>query len=338
MKTPEERQFTGCLIGQCLGDASGFIVEGHPPHVCRQYVDRILRTGELEGQRRGHFPFGQYSDDSQLARELLQSVVMCGTFEPSEYANRIASIFHENRIVGRGRATEEAARKLIAGIPWEKAGAPPPSAGNGSAMRAGPIGLLFYDDPQRMILAAHDQGRITHQDPRCSAGAIAIAGAVALGLREETINLPRFLFQLSEWVRPYDGVLADAFEHMPAWVQLPPDNAVSLISRIGLAPDYSDGWRGISPFVTGSVLWSVYAFLRSPDDYWESICLAIAVGGDVDTTAAMTGAISGAHVGLEGIPLSLAKQLNDNGTWTYDELVELACACYSLTKMNGVKA
>jgi len=29
---------------------------------------------------------------------------------------------------------------------------------------------------------------------------------------------------------------------------------------------------------------------RAPDDYWEAICTAIAVGGDVDTTAAMRSA------------------------------------------------
>jgi ADP-ribosylglycohydrolase len=44
------------------------------------------------------------------------------------------------------------------------------------------------------------------------------------------------------------------------------------------------------------VLWSLYSFLRSPEDYWETVCTAIAVGGDVDTTAAMAGAVSGAYL------------------------------------------
>src|SRR5262249_39548869 len=78
------------------------------------------------------------------------------------------------------------AYRIARGVPWQDAGTPAPAAGNGSAMRAAPVGLFFWDDPEALIAAAHDQGRITHQDPRCSAGAIAIAGATAivLGARE----------------------------------------------------------------------------------------------------------------------------------------------------------
>lgn len=47
----------------------------------------------------------------------------------------------------------------------------------------------------------------------------------------------------------------------------------------------------------------------------ESICTAIGVGGDVDTTAAMTGAVSGALVGLDRLPQDLAQRVNDAGTW-----------------------
>jgi ADP-ribosylglycohydrolase len=87
-------------------------------------------------------PLGQYSDDSQLARELVVSIVDRGKFDAVDYAGRIAALFRENRIVGRGLATQAAADRLILGIPWYEAGAPPPSAGNGSAMRAGPVGLF----------------------------------------------------------------------------------------------------------------------------------------------------------------------------------------------------
>ena len=48
----------------------------------------------------------------------------------------------------------------------------------------------------------------------------------------------------------------------------------------------------------GSVLWALYAYLRTPDEPWSVYWTAIAVGGDVDTTAAMAGALVGARVGL----------------------------------------
>lgn len=326
MRIPCKDQFSGCLIGQCLGDALGFPVEGYPPAICQQYVDEILKTGRAGEYGRDLFPFGQYTDDSQLARELLQSYVACKGFDPGDYARRIAAIFTEGRIVGRGLATEEAAWRLAEDVPWEEAGAPPPSAGNGSAMRAGPIGLLFYDDPQQLIRVAHDQGRITHRDKRCSAGAVAIAGAVALALQHRPIKPDPFLSQLSEWAQTIEPSVASGIRRLIEWVSWPPDEAATVISKVGLAPGYSDEWQRISPFVTGSVLWSLYAFLRTPEDYWETICTAISVGGDVDTTAAMAGAIGGAYLGLEVLPSHLAHRLTDRGTWGFDELVGLAHA------------
>jgi ADP-ribosylglycohydrolase len=326
--TPRREQFSGCLIGQCLGDALGCPVEGQPPRITAGYINAFLRTDRVGSFGRPEYEFGQYTDDSQLARELMQSYAARGQFDPGDYAGRIAAIFTEHRIVGQGLATTQAARRLASGVPWEEAGEPPPSAGNGSAMRAAPVGLFFYDNPERLITAAQDQGWITHQDTRCSAGAVAIAGAVALALPPGPVDPTGFLTMLGIWTSVMDPSVAGAIEQLKQWVTLPPEEAVTFISRVGQEPEYEDQWEGISPFVTGSVLWSLYAFLRSPDDYWETICTSIWPGGDVDTTAAMAGAISGAHLGLEALPVELAQRLTDQGTWGYAELVVLADQCY----------
>jgi ADP-ribosylglycohydrolase len=324
MKRPTEEQFTGCLIGQCLGDALGFMVEGEPPEVCQRFVNETMQAGRLPDVTRGEFAFGQYSDDSQMARELLQSFVEVGRFDPVDYARRIRDLFSEGRVVGGGQATAAAAERLAQGVPWQEAGTPPPAAGNGSAMRAAPIGLIYCHKPEQMLEAAHQQSFITHQDKRCSAGSIAIAGAVAQAAQTESINASAFSKQVADWTRPFDTILADSLERMAEWLEMPPRTAVGVIRRVGVRADYKETWPGISPFVTTSVLWTLYSFLRQPDDYWTAIGTAIAVGGDVDTTAAMTGAISGAHLGLSKIPPYLTRRLNDRGRWGYAELVELA--------------
>jgi ADP-ribosylglycohydrolase len=329
-EVPTRAQYQGCLVGQALGDALGFVVEGQPHTFCRRYVEELLGGGRIGGLGRGPFPLGQYSDDTQLARELLQSYAERGRFDPEDYARRIAAIFSEGRIVGRGKATEEAAKRLARGVPWNEAGTPPPSAGNGSAMRAGPIGLLFYDEPDGLVRAAHEQGFITHRDTRCSAGAIAIAGAVALALSESSVERLDFLGRLSEFTVRMKAPFADDLMRLSGWVTLPPEQAVSHISRVGLERKLDEGWDEIAPFVVPSVLWSLYSFLRSPDDYWQTICTAIAVGGDVDTTAAMAGAISGAHLGLTAIPRKLAGRLTDQGSWGFSDLTDLADKCYDV--------
>lgn len=324
-------RFVGCLIGQCLGDALGFVVEGHAPPVCRAYVDDFLRAGKAGRHGRAPYPFGQYSDDSQLARELLLSFVACRRFEPADYATRVAAIFAEGRIVGRGRATEAAALRLAAGVPWDAAGTPPPQAGNGSAMRAGAAGLIAATaDVEALVRVAHDQGRITHADRRCSAGAVAVAGSVWRALRATPADAPAWLDWLAALTRQFDQTFAEGLRSLAAWLALSPEAAVAAIARVGIAPGFAERWHGISPFVTTSVLWSLYAFFRTPDDYWETLCTAIAVGGDVDTTAAMAGAISGAYNGISAVPPDLAGRLTDQGSWGHEALVELALEAHRL--------
>ena len=137
MATPE--QFAGCLIGKCVGDAIGCPIEGQTPEQCREYIDRCIRPGVIESWS------GQYSDDSQFARELVQSIVSCGTFDPVHYARHVCALFAENRIVGPGMGATAAALRLVEGVPWDQAGTPAPSAGNGTAMRV--AAWCREDDP-----------------------------------------------------------------------------------------------------------------------------------------------------------------------------------------------
>lgn len=113
---PREAQFTGSVVGQCLGDALGFPLEGMPPGTCRRYVEQELRPRTGRPRARSGFQPGQYTDDSQLARELLISFVERERFDPADYASRIANQFASGAVVGPGRATEAAARRLVAGL------------------------------------------------------------------------------------------------------------------------------------------------------------------------------------------------------------------------------
>jgi len=308
-----------------LGDALGFVKEAASTAVCGTYVEDVLRPKKIDA-----LEWGQYSDDSQLARELLLSYVSKGMFDQKDYARRIMVIFDKGRVVGGGFASARAARRLAEGTRLDEVGEPAPYAGNGTAMRAAPIGLIYYDTPAKLVEASRDQSWITHKDKRCTAGAIAIAGAVAQALGNDPIDAKEFCLKLSNWTREYDPVLGHALANdLCGWIKLRPLDALTKISAVGLQGEFfNQRWEGISPFVTTSVLWSLYSFLRTPEDYWESICAAITPGGDVDTTAAMTGAISGARVGMEGIPHDWARRVTDRGEWEYDELVRLAEQCY----------
>ncbi|HEX2251459.1 MAG TPA: ADP-ribosylglycohydrolase family protein [Gemmatimonadales bacterium] len=321
-------QLAGALLGQALGDALGFVVEAQPPDIALAYVNEWIRTGRATERSHPQYPFGQYSDDTQLARELLRSVYECGGWEPRAFAQRLAELFRDRRDVGAGQGTRAAALRLLMGVPWSESGTPAPYAGNGSAMRAGPLGLLFSrsDSIER---AAREQSRITHLDPRCAAGAVAVARAVSIAARRQQIQGDQFLQEIARAVELDAPRFAEAIRGLRGWVTLPPEAAARHVHEAGLDPAHPR-WQGISAFVIPSVLWSLYAFLRSPDDYHETICTAIAVGGDTDTMAAIAGAISGARVGVEGLPRELLGHLTDQGEWGASELEGLARSCAGL--------
>jgi ADP-ribosylglycohydrolase len=330
MSPVQQARFAGCLIGQCLGDALGFPVEKESAAVCARYIEECVKPGKMVANSRGPFAVGQYTDDSQLARELVISLVACRGFDPSDYAGRLARLFVEGRVVWGGSVVEEAARRIAAGVPWQQAGTPAPHASNGSAMRAAPLGLLFAHDVAALRAAAAQQSRITHQDVRSAAGAIALACATALALTESQIDPKAVSGKLAEWTRDHDPLLAEALREMPQWLRLAPAEVFLRVCQVGTRPARYDGWEGITPFVTHSVLWSLYAFLTYPESYREAVCLALAAGGDVDTTAAMTGALVGARVGLGGIPAAMAALVHDQGAWGYGQLVHLAGECSTI--------
>lgn len=332
---PRVDQFQGCIIGCAVGDAIGAPVEAKAPAEVRAFIKAHVRPKSFEDIKRPGFKFGQYTDDGQLTRELMLSLVENGGFDPEDFAGRIADMFARRKIVGFGRSTQSAATRLIENFSWNEAGEPAPAAGNGSAMRASPIGLYHWNEPGDALLSeARDQGIITHTNPLCTAGAVAVAGATAFALDPDRDPYSEdWWMELSELVSDFDEEFADGILSLWKWRDLDITKVFEHIKAFEGDPSQINAkWNdAISPYVVSSVLWSLYAFMTSPFDYWDSLCVAMWPGGDVDTTAAMTGAISGAKNGLAAIPEEIAKQIHDRGTWGYQPLCDLAAQLHEMT-------
>ena len=82
---------------------------------------------------------------------------------------------------------------------------------------------------------------------------------------------------------------------------------------------------GIPAMAEPTVLASLYAFLKSPGDYVATVDCALRVGGDVDTVAAIAGAISGAHNGVGAIPGTLVRGVKDSA-----EILDLGARLFAL--------
>lgn len=302
-------------MGCAVGDAIGAPVEMLGPGEVAVYIERHVKTGDYSGvirQERGYrwegYPFGQYTDDTQMTIELAESLIACGGLDMDDWGRRIGEMFDEDLVVGGGQSTKAAAKKLKKGVPWKEAGSPPPAGGNGAAMRAGPIGL-FFANKDGIIVPAADQGYATHQADQCCAGSVAIASSVALAL--EDYDPVAALKVVAGNTIAVDVGLGGLVHELAEGVEkgMSPNKVLKWV----LALQNEKRWPGVSPWVVSSVLWSLYCATHHHDDFMKAITLAIQPGGDVDSTAAMTGAIVGTRVGFNGIPRLIADKVNDRG-------------------------
>ena len=275
------------------------MVEAQPPEVAQSYVDEWLRPGRAGQRSPLTIPSANTATTPSLLASCSSAFGSAGVWDPEDYAHRLAQLFGQTRDVGAGSGTRSAALRILQGLHWSRAGTPAPYAGNGSAIRAGPLGLLF-SDIATIARVAREQSRITHLDPRCGAGAVAIALGVSIAVREEQVVPRQFLDEIAAAVEQDDMAFAQALRSCAEWTSLSPAEAARQLHQTNLDPAYPE-WQGVSAFVVPSVMWSLYSFLRSPDDYWETVCTAIAVGGDTDSTAAMAGSDERCTRGIRGV-------------------------------------
>ena len=309
-------RFRATFLGCAIGDALGFPYEGAPP-------EQLARVPELAEDFRprphGKYARGQYTDDTQMTLALAASIAEEGRVEGRAVANRFAALWREGIILDAGETTTQAMERFIRGQPWMSSGAEVGFAGNGPAMRASPIGLWHCTDLSKIARDAEVQGVITHKDPRALGGAAAMGAAVALALEDGEPEPRRFLKAVAEAAGALSPELARVVLGLTRILPWEIRPAVALISRLGFAPGEASDWPGISPFVVPSVAMVLFAFLREPNDFRAAQRLVLRAGGDVDTTCAMVGALSGAHLGVAGIPARLRK-----GVLHAEVIVEIA--------------
>lgn len=148
---------------------------------------------------------------------------------------------------------------------WLRADNPQPynSWGNGSAMRVSPVGWAF-DNLDMVLEKARDSAEITHNHPEGVKGAQAVAAAIFMARNGAS----------KDEIRQY---ASDKFGYFLG----------RTINEI--KPTYQ-----FDVSCQGSVPESIIAFLES-SDYETAVRLAVSLGGDADTMAAIAGSIAAAY-------------------------------------------
>ncbi len=290
MTWPRDRAevLAGVLLGTAVGDALGLPREG----LGRDRASRLFGPPPL----RHCFILGRglVSDDTEhtclVARALLRRPDGAAAFARSLawglrwWLLRLPA--------GTGRATARSVLKLWAGFPPSRSGVY--SAGNGPAMRAALLGVCLRNDE---ALRAHVRAstRLTHTDPRAERGALLVALAARHGAARgpEGVDASAFLAEARQ-VAAGDAELAGLLDRLEEH-RARRASAAEWADALGLR-------RGVSGYIYHTVPVALYGWLRWPGDFRRAVEEVIVLGGDADTTGAITGAVCGATTGADGIP------------------------------------
>lgn len=283
-------QYKGCLLGLAVGDAFGAPFEGLTDYLIYQgfgSVEKLIQSPPVEKLH--------YTDDTEMMISVCETLVQSGGIDQ----DILCKAFAENYTPGRGYG--QGARKIIEAIIDQQDHKhlaetifPGGSLGNGAAMRVAPVGLCFCGDIPKIKEQARLSAVPTHVHPVGIEGARILAIAVSLAVQQKNINYKEF----------YQTLLSHAQTEPFQW-------KLSLAAEV--FPEGKLGILGNSLEADNSVVTAIACFLYSPDSYEETIAAAVSLGNDTDTIAAMAGAVSGAHLGIQAIPVHLLEMLEDTG-------------------------
>lgn len=178
----EKSRVQGCLFGLDLGDALGAPFEGSPPGEDKG-LDLLLDSPP---------PVLCYTDDTEMAIGVAESLIRKRVFDPADMARRFVDNFDPRR--GYGPGTVAVLGLIRKGIPYSEANKtvfPEGSFGNGAAMRSAPLGLFAQSDMQKLKTITYGASGITHAHPLAMEGAFLIAQTVALlsgGMKRDDIT------------------------------------------------------------------------------------------------------------------------------------------------------
>ncbi len=282
MKLTLKEKFIGCIIGAALGDSIGELAFRFPD---KARLMPILEVADLL----------RYTDDTAMTIGLAQSLIERGGAD----SEHIGKTFYENFVKEPWRGYASGPPMVFSlvkssGMPYAEAAQSlfdgSGSYGNGAAMRVAPIGLFFHGLPH-LREKAFISAEVTHSHIVGKHGAALQATAIDQALALD----PEDPFQSQQFI---DGLLAlNLTSKLHEKVE-----AVQTLLENNTPCDKAIKVLGKTVAIHESLPFSIYAFLSHPESFEESLFCAITNGGDSDTLGAMTGAISVAYLGIDGIP------------------------------------
>lgn len=279
-KNPTSKHLLCSITGKAVADSIGFLVEGSDRNTCSNYVNNFVKNYKVVncgihkyfGQKQNFhryydlqnlpsnvnmndisFNYGQYTDDTQLARELLCSFKMTPgeKLDINIFSERLALLFSKSNviftdnieriqnlsqkyndinsgIVGYGKTTKQAAQLYLNGFHHTDVSKINHGSGNGAPMRSGPLGILFYDKQHIFHDTVIKQARCTHSSVNAAASSIMMAEATKLAFQFSNLGYAKidiekhpdvFCEILARNVKIYSEKLSNLILSLPRFIE-----------------------------------------------------------------------------------------------------------------------
>jgi ADP-ribosyl-[dinitrogen reductase] hydrolase len=131
--------------------------------------------------RSGRLPAGTFTDDTEMALALAESLLAHRPLDPADLADRFVA-WYEAGPEDIGYQTRMVLHEISRGAEWEQASkviyrAYPDSSGNGSVMRCWPVALSYWDDLPGLLVDSRLQSQVTHRHAECVAACAFVNAA-----------------------------------------------------------------------------------------------------------------------------------------------------------------
>lgn len=320
-------RYRGTFVGVHVGDALGAPYETWGPTDIA--LDITTRNGlhlfdypntRMDKPEEHILPAGMPTDDSEQTACLAMNLLACNGLETTHLFDLLrSSVIDEESVLWSGKSTGAGGttRKALSGDPAQMAEAKSNTIGtNGSLMRASPMALWYFrelkaalDGTEKFASIRKDvfeMSAVTHNHQHSKSACWIYTCILTSLLAGEEVS--QALYAIERIDRFWNS--HRVYERM-----------CSAIDDPNLIP-YDPGafpMRGTAEF---SLYVALYA-LKHATSFAHGIEIAIRVGGDTDTYAAIAGGLLGAHYGYEAIPADWRKTILG-----HDVMVDLATKMY----------
>lgn len=281
------------LHGVAVGDGLGEMMFSRP----EQAYEMIM-------QDRLPPPPWWHTDDTEMAISVVEVLRSFGAIDQDALARHFLERFVESPDRGYGSGARRQLRMMLDGVEWRTASreafSGEGSLGNGSAMRAAPIGAWFAEDLDRVAAEARSSAMITHMHSEGVAGAQAIAVAAAMAWRLRDVHsedaTEQFIIEVHRRTR--DGETRRGIGQAFQIRNFESSQAAARILGNGIGITCPD-----------TVPFTIWAAAKYRADFRQAMAETASVGGDIDTNCAIVGGIVALSTGWKGIPPNWLTQI-----------------------------